>query len=52
MHLDAPSRKHWYYRLKREYEEEARIKKRLEQRKAKKEFRKLLKKHSIKSSLD
>lgn len=32
MDLDGPSRKHWYYRLKREYEEEEKIKKRLKQR--------------------
>jgi len=44
MHLDGPARKHWYYRLKREYEEEAKIIKRLEQRQARKDFRKLMKK--------
>ena len=32
MDLDEQGKKHWYYRLKREYEEEAKIKKRLEQR--------------------
>jgi len=32
MDLDEFGKKHWYYRLKREYEEEAKIKKRLEQR--------------------
>ena len=30
MDLDEAGRKHWYYRLKREYEAEAKIKKRLE----------------------
>jgi hypothetical protein len=30
MHLDQPSRKHWYYRLKREYEQEEEIRKRME----------------------
>lgn len=39
--------KHWWYRLKREYEEEAKIKKRLEERKAKKDFKKLMKKQRI-----
>ena len=30
MDLDEFQRKHWFYRLKREYENEAKIKKRLE----------------------
>ena len=30
MHLDDAGRKHWYYRLKREYRKEAEIKKRLQ----------------------
>ena len=27
MHLDEAGKKHWFYRLKREYEQEAKIKK-------------------------
>ena len=30
MNLDSHERKHWYYRLKREYTEEAKVRKRLE----------------------
>ena len=52
MHLDEYGRKHWFYRLKREYEKEAKILKRLEQRKAKKEFRKTMKKYNIEQVLD
>lgn len=52
MHLDAAGRKHWYYRLKREYTKEAKIKKRLAERQAKKDFRKLLKKYEIDPVLD
>jgi hypothetical protein len=52
MDLDEYGKKHWYYRLKREYKKEAEIIKRLEERKAKKEFRKLMKKYSIEESLD
>ncbi len=51
MHLDLPARKHWYYKLKREYEKEEEIKKRMEQRDAKKNFRKLMKKSQIKGML-
>ena len=36
MHLDQYELKHWFYRLRREYIKEAKIKKRLEKRKAKK----------------
>lgn len=52
MGLDAAGRKHWYYRLKREYQKEAAILKRLEQRQAKKDFRKMLKKYKIDPVLD
>lgn len=52
MHLDSFGQKHWYYRLKREYTEEAKVLKRLEERKAKKDFRKMLKKLNIQQTLD
>ena len=47
MQLDEYGQKHWYYRLKREYEKEAEAVKRLEQRQAKKDFKKMMKKHRI-----
>lgn len=52
MDLDEPSRKHWFYRLKREYELEAKIIKRMEKRQAKKDFRKQMKKHQIMKVLE
>lgn len=45
MGLDASEQKHWFYRLKREYEAEAKVLRRMKQRQAKKEFRKKLKKY-------
>lgn len=47
MQLDEYGQKHWYYRLKREYEKEAAVIKRLQQRQAKKDFKKMMKKHRI-----
>ena len=52
MDLDEFGQKHWYYRLKREYEAEAKILRRLEQRQAKKDFRKLMKKYKIEEVLE
>jgi hypothetical protein len=52
MDLDEFGQKHWYYRLKREYENEAKILRRLEQRQAKKDFRKLMKKYKIEEVLE
>jgi hypothetical protein len=52
MHLDSFGQKHWYYRLKREYTAEAKILKRLEERQAKKDFRKTLKRLSIEGTLE
>jgi hypothetical protein len=51
MDLDAAQQKHWYYKLKREYEEEARIKKKLEAQKSRKEFRKMMKQSNISETL-
>lgn len=51
MGLDEFGQKHWYYRLKREYIAEEKVRKRLEARKAKKDFRKLLKKYNIAETL-
>ena len=47
MELDEYGRKHWFYRLKREYEKEAEIQKRLRQRLAKKKFKRMMKKQRI-----
>lgn len=52
MHLNEFDKKHWYYRLKREYKAEAKVLKRLEERKAKKDFRKMLKKLNIEKTLE
>ena len=52
MELDEAGQKHWYYRLKREYEKEAAVIKRLEQRQAKKAFKKMMKKHRIIPTLE
>ena len=52
MDLDVNQQKHWYYRLKREYEEREKILKRLEQKQAKKAYRKLLKSFDIKKTLE
>lgn len=43
MDLSPAEAKHWYYKLKREYEEEARILKKMQERQARKDFRKLMK---------
>jgi hypothetical protein len=51
MHLDKYGVKHWYYRLKREYTAEAKLLKRMEERKARKEFRKMMKKYKIETTL-
>jgi len=42
--LDAPSQKHWYYKLKREYEEQEKTRKRMEGREARKNYRNMMKK--------
>lgn len=47
MDLDAAEQKHWWYKLRREYEEEERIRKKMEQRQARKEFRKMMKNSDI-----
>jgi acyl-CoA reductase-like NAD-dependent aldehyde dehydrogenase len=52
MGLDAQEQKHWYYKLKREYEEEARLLAKIEHQKARKEFRKLMKQADIKKTLE
>ena len=52
MSLDPFQQKHWYYRLKREYEAQEKLEKRLEQKAARKAYRKLLKKSDIKKTLD
>mmetsp|Transcript_22666 Transcript_22666/g.34964 ORF Transcript_22666/g.34964 Transcript_22666/m.34964 type:complete len:280 (-) Transcript_22666:109-948(-) len=52
MDLDEAGMKHWFYRLRREYMKEAKIKARLERRKAKKQFRKTMKKYRIQEVLD
>ena len=52
MSLDPFQQKHWYYRLKREYEAQEKLEKRLQQKAARKAYRKLLKKSDIKKTLD
>ena len=52
MSLDPFQQKHWYYKLKREYEAQEKLEKRLEQKAARKAYRKLLKKSDIKKTLD
>lgn len=47
MDLDANGVKHWGYRLKREYEKQEKIKKRMEQKKARKDYVKMMKKYNI-----
>jgi len=39
MDLDHYDAKHWYYKLKREYEAEEKLKRKLEQKQAKKEYK-------------
>ncbi|CDW81632.1 rbfa domain containing protein [Stylonychia lemnae] len=50
--LNDRERKHWYYRIKREVEEEEKAQKRLEQREARKQFLKLLKSYQIPEVLE
>ena len=52
MQLDPFQQKHWYYRLKREYEAQEKLEKRLEQKLARKAYRKMLKKTDIKKTLE
>ena len=52
MDLDPFQQKHWHYKLKREYEQEEKMRKRQERLQAKKEFRKLLKKTDIQKTLE
>ena len=52
MDLDEQGKKHWFYKLKREYEAQEKLKKRLEQKQARKEFRKMLQKSGIKKTLE
>lgn len=44
--------KHWYYKLKREYEAQEQREKRFAERQAKKDYRKLLKKYGFKKELE
>ena len=52
MGLDEGQQKHWAYKLKREYEAQAKLEKRMEERQAKKDYRKMLKKFGIKRELE
>ena len=52
MKLDPYQQKHWYYKLKREYEAQEKLEKRLKAKEARKEYRKLLKKSDIKKTLE
>ena len=50
--LDPQLQKHWYYQLKREYEAQEAMRKRDEEKQAKKDYKKLLKKYGFKKELD
>jgi hypothetical protein len=50
--LDANLQKHWYYKLKREYEAQEALQKRMEAKQARKDYRKLLSKHGFKKELE
>lgn len=50
--LDANEAKHWAYKLKREYEKEEKIRKRMEQKQARKDYVKMMKKYNISEKLD
>ena len=52
MGLDPAQQKYWWYKLKREYEAQEKLRIRMEQRQAKKDYRKLLKKYGIGNDLD
>ena len=52
MELDPSEQKHWWYKLKKEYELQERNRKKEEARQARKAFRKLLKQSGIMEHLE